>query len=204
MKQPALIDPEQAYSFSDYFDLNPPIDELLEHFGYQHKKQFYQLPQKAIDESYFASLSQHLNEILYYVELANDTALREVFIAPILLKIVCYLKIRMDIGYDLNVTEQLSGMIDYLLRGSTIFPIVAAKNGNPERGFIQLATELIALEQRLENKPSILYGAVSAGRVWQFGLLECDTKTIIQDINQFRVPADLMELLRILTAILQD
>ena len=204
MKRPALIDPEQAYTFSDYFELNPPVGELIEYFGYQHKKQFYQLPQKAIDESYFVSLSQHLNEILYYVELANNTARREVFIAPVLLKVVCYLKIRMDIGYDLHVTEQLCGTFDYLLRGSTIFPVVAAKNGNAERGFTELAVELIALDQRLENKPPILYGAVSVGRVWQFSLLACDTKTVIQDLNQFRVPADLMELLRILTAILQD
>ena len=204
-KSMSIIDPNKSYTFSDYFKMNPPIDELTRYFGYQHKNHIYQLPQAKIDETYFASLHQELNETLLYVNLTNEVARREVLIAPVLLSVMRYLKIKMQIEYPLNVTNQLRGILDYLLQSSKTFLVVEAKDGSPEHGFIQLTAELIALDiwKQDENIP-VLYGAVSIGRMWQFGILERETKTIIQDINQFRVPADLMELLRILTAILQD
>lgn len=46
--------------------------------------------------------------------------------------------------------------------------------------------------------------AVSTGVIWQFGNLQRQTKQITQDLNLYRVPADLEELLRILVAILSS
>jgi hypothetical protein len=48
-----------------------------------------------------------------------------------------------------------------------------------------------------------LFGAVSVGNIWQFGILHRQTKQVLQDINLFRVPADLEDLLRVLVAILE-
>jgi hypothetical protein len=73
-------------------------------------------------------------------------------------------------------------------------------NDDLSRGFTQLAGELIALAQIADQ--DILYGAVTIGAVWCFGLLEgCDRK-ITQDITLYRVPDDLARLLQILTGIL--
>jgi len=45
-------------------------------------------------------------------------------------------------------------------------------------------------------------GAVSTGSIWQFGKLERSAKMVVQDVNLFRVPADVEEVLRVLIAIL--
>jgi hypothetical protein len=41
-----------------------------------------------------------------------------------------------------------------------------------------------------------LYDAVYTGYIWRFDILKCQTKTIIQGLNLFRVPAVLEDLLR--------
>jgi hypothetical protein len=80
--------------------------------------------------------------------------------------------------------------------------IIEAKNADLQRGFIQLAAELIALDQSVEPTLPYVYGAVSIGDVWQFGVVDRAAKRIAQDLQLYRVPADLDELLQIMIAIL--
>ena len=80
--------------------------------------------------------------------------------------------------------------------------VIEAKNGELERGFSQLAVEMIALDQWLPKNDKPIYGAVSLGDIWRFGRLERATKQIVKDINAYRVPADLKQLLSILAGIL--
>jgi hypothetical protein len=79
---------------------------------------------------------------------------------------------------------------------------VPIEDENLQRGFTQLSAQLIALDQWLDPGGEALYGAVSIGNVWQFGILERQTKQIIQDLNLFRVPTDLDDLLQVQVAIL--
>lgn len=102
----------------------------------------------------------------------------------------------------MNVSQQLKGSLDYYLHAQQNLLIIEAKNADLSRGFTQLAVELIALQQWTQGEPEILYGAVSTGDVWQFGLLHQDGKKIQQDLNLYRVPADLEELFQILVGIL--
>ncbi|WP_309716584.1 hypothetical protein [Armatimonas sp.] len=53
------------------------------------------------------------------------------------------------------------------------------------------------------SEEPVLYGALSAGDIWRFAHLERRTKTITQDVNLFRVSADLAELSRVLVGILE-
>lgn len=80
--------------------------------------------------------------------------------------------------------------------------VIEAKNADLARGFTQLAVELIAIDQWTASNDPILYGAVSTGDIWQFGLFNRDERRIEQDLNLYRVPTDLEELFRILIAIL--
>ena len=80
--------------------------------------------------------------------------------------------------------------------------VIEAKNADLENGFSQLAVELVALDQWTENTAPILYGAVSTGNIWQFGILHRENKQVTQDLNLFRVPADLEDLLHVVNAIL--
>ena len=116
--------------------------------------------------------------------------------------IIHYTQTKIKVEFPLTINEQLKGTLDYLLQSRNSLLVIEAKNSDLERGFMQLAIELIAIEKWNNNDIPLLYGAVSTGDIWRFGILDCSTKSIIQDLNLFRVPADLDELLRIIIAIL--
>lgn len=59
LTRPAVIQPQETYTFSDYFKLNPPVDELVGYFGYRHQVQYYQLPKTLIDGAFFACFSKN-------------------------------------------------------------------------------------------------------------------------------------------------
>ena len=80
--------------------------------------------------------------------------------------------------------------------------IIEAKNADLARGFTQLAVELIALDQWTTSEEPVLYGAVSTGDVWQFGRFHRKQRRIDQDLNLYRVPADLDDLFQILVGLL--
>ena len=56
--------------------------------------------------------------------------------------------------------------------------------------------------QRLELDAPLLYRAVSTGTIWQFGLFDRTNSQVIQDLDLYRLPADLETLLPILIGIL--
>ena len=68
---------------------------------------------------------------------------------------------------------------------------------------MQLAIELIALDQWIESEQPILQGAISTGNIWQFGQFDRHSRAVTQDLDLYRVPADLDDLLRILVKILE-
>jgi hypothetical protein len=81
--------------------------------------------------------------------------------------------------------------------------VIEAKNEDLERGFVQLAIELIALDRWIESDQPILQGAISTGNIWQFGQFDRVSRQITQDLNLYRVPADLADLIQILVGILE-
>lgn len=76
-----------------------------------------------------------------------------------------------------------------------------AHNSDLTKGFTQLAVQMIALNQ-WQPKETNLLGAITAGDIWQFGVLHSASRLIWQDINLLRVPADLPNLLQVLAAAL--
>ena len=84
--------------------------------------------------------------------------------------------------------------------------MIEAKNSDLEQGFKQLAVELLALDQWVDEPASEvqnLYGIISIGTVWRFGILNREQQLIIQDLNLFRVPEDVENLLRVMIALLR-
>lgn len=63
--------------------------------------------------------------------------------------------------------------------------------------------ELIALDQWIESDQTVLQGAISTGNIWQFGQFDRQSRQVTQDLDLYRVPADLDDLLRILVRILE-
>ena len=81
--------------------------------------------------------------------------------------------------------------------------IIDAKKGDMEKGFNQLAVELIAADKVSESNAKILYGVVTSGDMWRFGLLYRDEKMLKKDMNGYILPRDLTPLFTVMLGILE-
>jgi hypothetical protein len=189
-------------TFADYFKLPYDTEDVVAYFGYALQMASLSLPQATGELDRLQDLHDRITETLPFISLSNETTRREILIAPILVDVIHYAQAKLKIGYTLKATEQLRGELDYYFEATTNLLIIEAKQADLQKGFTQLATELIALEL-LTDSPDILHGAVSTGNIWQFGKLDRATKIITQDLNLYRVPTDLEDILRILISLLR-
>ncbi|WLT37431.1 hypothetical protein NON20_16415 [Synechocystis sp. B12] len=203
MPRISIIRPEQSYTFSDYFKLNFAPQDILRHFGVTLQRQSLNLPQYLGALNRLDDLKTRLEESLPRLSLTSEMARREFLIAPVLTDVLHYTHANLDVEYPIVVSNQLKGSLDYLLQNDQTFLVVEAKNEDLERGFVQLAIELIALDQWIDSDQSILQGAISTGNIWQFGQLDRQSRCVTQDLDLYRVPADLEHLLRVLVQILR-
>lgn len=149
-------------------------------------------------------LKSRIEESLPRLSLTSEMARREFLMAPVLTDVLHYTQATLDIEYPIAVNHQLKGSLDYLLQNQQIFLVIEAKNEDLERVFLQLAVEMIALDQWIESDQTLLQGAVSTGNIWQFGQFNRQSRKITQDLDLYRVPADLDSLLRILIEALNN
>lgn len=203
-----LLDPNQSYTFSRYFELGFEASELAQEFGYVLKRKTLNLPQFPDELDRLQELRERIEEVLPFVPLTNE-ARREILISRVVTELIHYTQAELRIEYGLKVSNWLQGNLDYLLRVNTInqLLVIEAKYEDLTRGFTQLVAELVALDQ-WEGAPTvsqqpILVGSVSTGTIWQFGRLNRTTKQFEQGINSYRVPEDLDQVMRILVATLK-
>ena len=157
MSRKPLLDPNRSYTFSNYFDLNADPFDLVAEFGYFLTRSPLQLLQFSEPLEQVNFLKERIDNILPYVDLTNETARREIFIAPIVSELVRITHARLSIEYPLQVTSQLQGSLDYYLRTQTHLLVKEAKQADLTRGFTQLAMEMIALDQWTElTTPTLL------------------------------------------------
>jgi len=194
-----ILDPNQSYTFSKIFELRIRADDLANEFGYSLTRKRLQLSQYQLELEHVEYLKNHIEVVLPYVDLANETSRREVLISQVVLQLVAYTKAQLRIEYSIKINEQLQGYLDYLLRSQTELLVIEAKREDLDYGFTQLITEMIALDQ-WDRTPeqSVILGAVTTGTIWQFGRLNRETKQIEQGLDLYRVPDDLEPLMRIL------
>ena len=204
MSKIPIIDPNLPYTFADYFKLNCEPEEILEYFGYSLKSEVVNLPQTEVKLERLGELKSRIEESLPYISLTSETARREFLIAPVIMELIHYTHAKVKVEYALNINHQLKGVIDYYIKSHNQLLVIEAKNADLERGFVQLATELIAFDYWGNMENSKLYGAVSIGNIWQFAILERESKQITQDLNLYRVPNDLEILMKILVGLMQN
>lgn len=204
MPRTAIIQPDQSYSFADYFKLNFASQDILAYFGVILQRQSLQFPRYESTLDRLIDLKARIEESLPRLSLTSEIARREFLIAPVLTDVLHYTQATLNIEYPVAVSNQLKGSLDYLLQNDQTFLVVEAKNEDLERGFVQLAIEMIAIDQWIESDQPVIYGAISTGNIWQFGKFNRQTRIVTQDLNLFRVPADLDDLLRILVKILSN
>ena len=198
-----ILKPGKKYTFSDYFELNYPTKEVLEEFGYAYCFEQLCLPQSARVIAPLAALREMYIRKLPHISLTSEAAKREFYVAPLLLELLNYLSFEINVEYPLDAGENLSGNIDYFMTSANNMVILEAKKGDMEKGFTQLAVELIALDKYLETPQPDLYGAVTLGDVWRFGILERATHRLKKDMNAYTLLSDLEQIVSILIGILQ-
>ncbi|OSO97426.1 hypothetical protein B7O87_00160 [Cylindrospermopsis raciborskii CENA303] len=202
MSRKNIINPEQSYTFADYFKLNFAPQDILAYFNVSLERSILELARSTNDLDRLYDLKKRIEEVLPRLSLTSEIARREFLIAPVLTDLLHYTEATLNIEYPVVVNNQLKGSLDYLIQNSQVFLVVEAKNEDLEKGFLQLAVELIALDQWMESDLDVLNGAVSTGNIWQFAKFNTQDRIITQDINLYRVPADLEEVLRILVKVL--
>ncbi|WP_448573137.1 hypothetical protein [Trichothermofontia sp.] len=202
MSRATIIQPDQSYTFADYFKLNFAPQDILAHFGVTLQRQSLRFTAYPGPLDRLTDLKTRLEESLPRLSLTSAIARREFLIAPVLMDVLHYTQATLNVEYPVAVSHQLKGSLDYLLQNHQTLLVIEAKNEDLERGFLQLAIELIALEQWLDPDQPILHGAVSTGNIWQFGQFDRQQRQVTQDLNLYRVPADLEALLRILVHLL--
>lgn len=214
-----ILKADRRYTFSDYFDLNLSTRELVEFFGCSYHLQPLDLPRwrspdratspHTLPPPGSTSLPQHsrlratYTQKLPFISLTSETAKREFYIAPLLLELLDYAPIEIEVEYALDGGENLSGTVNYCLKAADQMLIIEAKKGDLERGFNQLAVELIALDRAIDAGQTCLYGAVTIGNVWMFGRLDRATQSLHKDLNAYTIPGNLEDLIAILLGILQ-
>ncbi|MEO1095262.1 MAG: hypothetical protein AAFX01_10235 [Cyanobacteria bacterium J06638_28] len=198
---PKILQEGVSYTFRSYFELPQDTDEILSEFGYDYTKARLNLPstQQAIPG--LDDLKAQIEATLPYVQLTSESAKREVLVAPVLMRVATLSQQVLRFEYPLKVNNWLQGNLDYLMRSQNQIVVVEAKRDDLTRGFTQLAVEMIALSMD-ETAPNIIYGAVTMGNLWVFGILNREGKQITQDISGYQVPDDVEALVKILVGIL--
>lgn len=202
MPKATIIRRDRSYTFADYFKLNFAPQDILAYFNATLQRRSLSLPRYTGTLDRLTDLKNRIAESLPRLSLTSEIARREFLIAPVLMDVLHYTQATLNVEYPIVVNNQLKGSLDYLLQNGEFFLVVEAKNEDLERGFVQLAIELIALDQWIESEQPLLQGAISTGNIWQFGHFDRQSRTVTQDLNLYRVPADLEDLLRILVEIL--
>jgi hypothetical protein len=194
-----ILDLDQPYTFSKIFDLKIEPDELAAEFGYHFTRSRLDLPRYSGELVRLEDMRSGLEAVMPYVSLTNETSRREVLISQVVLEVIRETKAQLKIEYPIKVTNQLQGVLDYLLKGQTELLVIEAKREDLDYGFTQLIAEMIALDQweRSPDQPKLL-GAVTTGQIWKFGWLDRSTKHIEQGLDLYRVPEDLESVIRIL------
>jgi len=198
MPKSPVINSNESYTFADYFKLNFAPQDILAYFDISLQRKSLRLPEYTGELDRLEDLKNRIEESLPRLSLTSEMARREFLIAPVLTDVMHYTEATLNVEYPVAVNHQLKGSLDYLLQNRQTFLVIEAKNEDLERGFLQLAIELIALEQWFETEQMILQGAVSTGNIWQFGQFNRQSRTVTQDLDLYRVPADLNNLLRVL------
>jgi hypothetical protein len=202
MKKNSIISDDSIYTFSDYFKLVDYRDEIIEYFGYSFSATQYKLPHVDTKMLNLKTLRENIEKNINHIGINTEIAKREFMIAPVLMNLIDFVHPKIKVEFPLIFNHQLKGTLDYYLQSKDNLLVIEAKNSDLERGFMQLAVELIALDKWTDKEMPKLYGAVSTGSIWQFAILNRKTNVIHQDLNLFRVPADLTELFSVLIAIL--
>ncbi|MBX9254928.1 hypothetical protein H1Q63_13390 [Desmonostoc muscorum CCALA 125] len=203
MNSRRILKAGESYTFSRYFELPFTIDDILAELNCTFERRNLTLPESS--EVFDLQFLQHqLQRNLSHIDLVNETARREALIGPILFQVCDLTNQRLNIEYFIAVNDYLKGTLDYYIAAPQNLLVIEAKQSDLVRGFTQLAIELIALDEWTKSTSELLYGAVTTGEDWRFGVYHRANRQVTQDQKRYQVPEDLSLLVKILVGIINS
>ena len=101
MPRATIINPEQSYTFSDYFKLNFAPQDILAHFDVSIRRRSLQLPQYQGELDRLKDLRLRIEESLPRLSLTSEMARREFLIAPVLTDVLHYTQAVLNVEYPM-------------------------------------------------------------------------------------------------------
>jgi len=201
---PKVLDPNESYTFSKYFDLPFSPEDILADLGCTIERTDREnLPYTQCELDWLPELAESMRRRLKRVNTTTEQARREALIFPLLDRICDLFDYSISIEYSISVSNWLKGSLDYYIPSPSNLLVIEAKQSDLTKGFTQLAVELIAVDGWIESESPILYGAVSTGEIWRFGLYDRAARHVVEYIPLHRVPQDLEFVTRTIIGILQ-
>ncbi len=200
-RKPKVLNPEETYTFSKYFELPFDIEDILADLNCHVDRAPLTLPCYTGTLDRLMDLHEQIQDGIRYVSITSEQARREFLIAPIIREMCRHTQQRVRVEYPVAVSSWLKGTFDYYFQANNLV-IIEAKRENLDNGFTQLAVQLIALDQWTDKETPMLYGAVTTGQDWRFGIFYRQNRQIVEDLKLYRVPEELETLLRVLIGIL--
>jgi hypothetical protein len=200
-----VLSPDESYTFSRYFELPYPIQQVIADLGYQYRGETLQLPTDSGIESHIPSLRQVIDRNLKLVRPVAEITRREALVFPILAEVCDYLNVQLEGEYTVSVNQWLKGNLDYYIQGdhNSQLLVIEAKQSDLSKGFTQLAAELIAIAYQQPDIQTPFYGAVTTGDIWKFGKLDPENRTVTEDRTLYTIPEKLEILLKTLVRTLK-
>ncbi len=163
------------------------IADILQKFALTYQESnFVECIIPNLDKSFLSRLNLVLQEGIVF---NSEYAICENIISPLLTEIWrSYTKDLLIWSHQpLNYDENLSGTPDYIVakrspRGKVILEkpyviLVEAKKDNFEEGWGQCLAEMMAAQKINEDFSKKVFGVVSNGKLWEFGLLQSEIFT---------------------------
>jgi hypothetical protein len=79
-----IIDFQQSYTFSKYFEMKIEAKDLAREFGYSFSRKYLSLPQFQGELDRIEQTKDRILEILPYASLSSEAARREILISPVI------------------------------------------------------------------------------------------------------------------------
>ncbi|MFM7886144.1 MAG: hypothetical protein ACKPCM_05525 [Pseudanabaena sp.] len=162
--------------------------DLAKESGYSFERKWLKLPQYTGELDRIPKTQERIEEMLPYVSLTSDRAKREILVSPIIRDLIHYTKAKVRIEYPIQVTEKSQRVLDYFIKSNQCTVITFAKGADIDFGM----TELIA---------SLIIGAVTTGRTWEFARLNRQSKHIEQGLEMYDFFKNFDALMRILVQV---
>jgi hypothetical protein len=174
---------EQKMAFTSY----KSIADVLHSFPLNYQElDFIQNLDFAYDDYFVSRLNTVIQEGIIF---NSEYAICENIISPILTEVWrSYIpKFLIWSHQPLNYDENLSGVPDYVVaqrsaRGKVVLEkpymiLVEAKKDNFEEGWGQCLAEMLAAQKINDDLTKKLFGVVSNGKLWEFGVLDAEMFT---------------------------